>query len=118
MDEAEAAADEQIAADGEDAEDGEVDEQEDGAGDDDNAEHVNTQANQHPNDKHGVEPTSEHVAAHSASMGTLPTPAGIPQVSPMPQDDTIKNLVMAWYWAGYYSGLYEGQKASQATNGD
>jgi len=25
-------------------------------------------------------------------------------------DEALKNLMMSWYWAGYYTGLYEGQK--------
>ncbi|MCJ1310575.1 hypothetical protein MMC25_004240 [Agyrium rufum] len=24
------------------------------------------------------------------------------------QDDSMKNLMMSWYWAGYYTGLHEG----------
>ena len=26
------------------------------------------------------------------------------------QDEGLKNLMMAWYYAGYYTGLYEGQQ--------
>ena len=26
------------------------------------------------------------------------------------RDDGMKNLMMAWYFAGYYTGLYEGQQ--------
>lgn len=29
-----------------------------------------------------------------------------------PQDQTLENLKMAYYWAGYYSGLYDGQRHS------
>lgn len=25
-------------------------------------------------------------------------------------DESVRSLVMAWYWAGYYQGLYEGKK--------
>ncbi|GAQ07812.1 survival motor neuron-like protein 1 [Aspergillus lentulus] len=33
------------------------------------------------------------------------------------QDEGLKNLMMAWYFAGYYTGLYEGQqRASQNNN--
>ncbi|MCJ1444867.1 MAG: hypothetical protein MMC23_005370 [Stictis urceolatum] len=28
------------------------------------------------------------------------------------QDQGLKNLMMSWYWAGYYTGFYEGQRAS------
>ncbi|KAL1957150.1 hypothetical protein VTO42DRAFT_6293 [Malbranchea cinnamomea] len=29
------------------------------------------------------------------------------------QDESLKNLMMAWYFAGYYTGLYEGQQRAQ-----
>lgn len=33
------------------------------------------------------------------------------------QDQGLKNLMMAWYFAGYYTGLYEGQRrAAQNVN--
>ena len=40
------------------------------------------------------------------------------------QDEALKNLMMSWYWAGYYTGLYEGQQGqgkqpcNQDVNGD
>ncbi|KAL8814121.1 MAG: hypothetical protein Q9223_006632 [Gallowayella weberi] len=38
-----------------------------------------------------------------------------PQSSVVPmQDEGLKNLMMSWYYAGYYTGLYEGQKQSDA----
>lgn len=34
-------------------------------------------------------------------------------------DEALKNLMMSWYFAGYYTGLYEGkQQATQAMTGD
>jgi hypothetical protein len=27
------------------------------------------------------------------------------------KDESMKNLMMAWYWAGYYTGFHEGEKA-------
>ncbi|KAF2430662.1 hypothetical protein EJ08DRAFT_588712 [Tothia fuscella] len=43
-----------------------------------------------------------------------------PVVATMPQtllanvqDDNLKNLMMSWYYAGYYTGLYEGQQKSK-----
>ncbi|KAM5437716.1 hypothetical protein MferCBS31731_005475 [Microsporum ferrugineum] len=43
--------------------------------------------------------------------------AGMPQMvlngAPNPpsiQDEGLKNLMMSWYFAGYYTGLYEGQQ--------
>ncbi len=26
------------------------------------------------------------------------------------EDEGLKNLMMSWYYAGYYTGLYEGRK--------
>lgn len=26
------------------------------------------------------------------------------------QDESLKKLLMAWYYAGYYTGLFEGQR--------
>ena len=26
------------------------------------------------------------------------------------KDDGLKNIMMSWYYAGYYTGLYEGQQ--------
>ncbi|KAI2787636.1 hypothetical protein POX_f08009 [Penicillium oxalicum] len=39
--------------------------------------------------------------------GALPMPAG---AFPNVQDEGLRNLMMAWYFAGYYTGLYEGQQ--------
>jgi hypothetical protein len=52
--------------------------------------------------KHPTEP---------AAMGAAAMPhAALAQV----QDEGLKNLMMAWYFAGYYTGLHEGQqRASQ-----
>ncbi|KIW91272.1 uncharacterized protein Z519_08168 [Cladophialophora bantiana CBS 173.52] len=30
------------------------------------------------------------------------------------QEQTLENIKMAYYWAGYYSGLYDGQRQAQA----
>jgi len=30
-------------------------------------------------------------------------------------DEGLKNLMMSWYYAGYYTGLYEGQQKAYAT---
>lgn len=31
------------------------------------------------------------------------------------KDEALRNLMMSWYYAGYYTGLYEGQQ-KQCTN--
>ncbi|OCL05662.1 hypothetical protein AOQ84DRAFT_298466 [Glonium stellatum] len=30
------------------------------------------------------------------------------------QDENLKNLMMSWYYAGYYTGLYEGQQRASS----
>ncbi|KAL2112600.1 hypothetical protein VUR80DRAFT_7025 [Thermomyces stellatus] len=37
----------------------------------------------------------------------MPTPQGL---LGSVQDDGLKRLLMSWYYAGYYTGLYEGQQ--------
>ncbi|KAJ5949694.1 hypothetical protein N7454_001278 [Penicillium verhagenii] len=57
----------------------------------------------------------------SAATEVPKAPAG---AMPMPepllaqvQDESLKRLMMAWYYAGYYTGLHEGQQqATQAKN--
>ena len=31
------------------------------------------------------------------------------------QDEGLKNMMMSWYYAGYYTGLYEGQQKVYAS---
>ncbi|KMU87264.1 hypothetical protein CIHG_04709 [Coccidioides immitis H538.4] len=35
---------------------------------------------------------------------------GTADASTAQEDESLKNLMMAWYFAGYYTGLYEGQR--------
>jgi len=30
------------------------------------------------------------------------------------KDESTKNLMMAWYWAGYYTGFNDGEKSAKA----
>ncbi|KAI4223542.1 MAG: hypothetical protein LQ349_007411 [Xanthoria aureola] len=52
---------------------------------------------------------------------SIPEAAGVPGVlmngealliHAAVEDDGLKNLMMSWYYAGYYTGLYEGRKQS------
>lgn len=37
-------------------------------------------------------------------------------IAPGPSaEQTLENIKMAYYWAGYYSGLYDGQRQAQAS---
>ncbi|KAF2399045.1 hypothetical protein EJ06DRAFT_583029 [Trichodelitschia bisporula] len=62
--------------------------------------------------------TAQSTMTQQQPSATEPQPqnqsggAGIPQAV---QDPTLKNLVMSWYYAGYYSGLHDGQQQSSAT---
>ncbi|MCJ1473075.1 hypothetical protein MMC13_001725 [Lambiella insularis] len=54
-------------------------------------------------------PTEPH---ETQASGTLQDASAIPQgtISASTQDEALKSLMMSWYWAGYYTGFYEGQK--------
>ncbi|KAI1842720.1 hypothetical protein JX266_011041 [Neoarthrinium moseri] len=48
------------------------------------------------------------------SHSSAQIPAGIP--APLlgsVRDESLKKLLMSWYYAGYYTGYYEGQQAQQ-----
>lgn len=40
-------------------------------------------------------------------------PRGKLLTGPLVQDENLKRLMMSWYFAGYYTGLYEGQQQAQ-----
>ncbi|KAI1397790.1 hypothetical protein F4819DRAFT_470740 [Hypoxylon fuscum] len=44
---------------------------------------------------------------HSLPLGRGPGPEGL---LGSVRDEGLKRLLMSWYYAGYYTGLYEGQK--------
>ncbi|KAL1586682.1 hypothetical protein WHR41_04617 [Cladosporium halotolerans] len=100
-----------------------------------------TQAHQQPlpNSTHSATGASaqataaaEHVSESSMPATAVPSTATGPSVPPstngplagaaMPQallstmqDEGMKNLVMSWYYAGYYTGLLEGQQKAYAS---
>ncbi|KXT04168.1 hypothetical protein AC578_64 [Pseudocercospora eumusae] len=54
------------------------------------------------------------------STSTLPpAPPGLASLPhtllPSTQNDDLKNIIMSWYYAGYYTGLYEGQQKAWAS---
>ncbi|CAG8891242.1 unnamed protein product [Penicillium egyptiacum] len=49
-------------------------------------------------------------ASSTVSMPAMPMPHPI---MANVQDESLKNLMMSWYYAGYYTGLHEGQQASR-----
>ncbi|KAL4809126.1 hypothetical protein BDV18DRAFT_94895 [Aspergillus unguis] len=48
--------------------------------------------------------------AAAAGPAQPPMPMAFPQV----QDEGLKNVMMAWYYAGYYTALYEEQQRANA----
>ncbi|KAL4921128.1 hypothetical protein BDW62DRAFT_174989 [Aspergillus aurantiobrunneus] len=58
----------------------------------------------------------QQVANGSAQVKQDTMAGAAPQSPPMPhpvfpaQDEGLKNLMMAWYYAGYYTAIYEGQQ--------
>lgn len=37
-------------------------------------------------------------------------PVNAPSAAALSTDQALENIKMAYYWAGYYSGLYDGQR--------
>jgi hypothetical protein len=58
-------------------------------------------------------PTSD--PTHQLSQPSVPSQAKVPpaQAPSVAADQTLENIKMAYYWAGYYSGLYDGQRQVQ-----
>ncbi|KAJ5542039.1 hypothetical protein N7535_004458 [Penicillium sp. DV-2018c] len=60
----------------------------------------------------GNEPVVETTQPAATSGPGVPTPdTSMPHpIMATVQDEALKNLMMSWYYAGYYTGLYEGQQ--------
>ncbi|KAG1438229.1 hypothetical protein G6F56_012729 [Rhizopus delemar] len=69
-----------------------------------NAEGYTEQMNEAEQDKQTEEPdyTEEYAQNHTAPQFNYPPP---PPVAG--QDDGLSNVIMAWYYAGYYTALYQ-----------
>jgi len=65
--------------------------------------------------KAGDEGTSSAQTGQAAPMG--PNGAMPQAVLSKVQDEGLKNLMISWYYAGYYTGLYEGQQKAYAEMG-
>lgn len=58
-------------------------------------------------------PTLEHTQNEPSEM---PNTSGMPAaIMDAVKDDGLKNLMMSWYYAGYYTGLYEGEQKALDT---
>ncbi|CAK7202929.1 hypothetical protein SEUCBS139899_005656 [Sporothrix eucalyptigena] len=59
--------------------------------------------------------TAAAVGGDGSGQGTLPVPGLLsPQTVLGGADEGLKKLLMSWYYAGYYTGLYEGQQQAAA----
>ncbi|KAJ1338198.1 survival motor neuron protein [Microdochium nivale] len=64
------------------------------------------------NDEHGLGKASENTRNETQTSSANPS---APRLAPevvlgSVQDESLKRLLMSWYYAGYYTGLYEGQQ--------
>ncbi|VUC33450.1 unnamed protein product [Clonostachys rosea] len=70
------------------------------------------------NDEQQSEPKVDNSAGIDKSE-PKPQVAGLPAPSPQAllgtvKDESMKRLLMSWYYAGYYTGLYEGQQQAKS----
>jgi hypothetical protein len=56
----------------------------------------------------------DHQTAFSKAVTTGDhVPVALPQVLiNSVKDENVRNLMMSWYWAGYYTGFHEGQQSA------
>ncbi|KAI5248667.1 hypothetical protein E4T47_00661 [Aureobasidium subglaciale] len=65
--------------------------------------------------KTSTDSTDVSVGAQAVNAPVRSTPPGVSQVLlDSVQDENLKALMTSWYFAGYYTGLYEGQRKAQA----
>ncbi|KAK2591005.1 hypothetical protein QQS21_011318 [Conoideocrella luteorostrata] len=59
----------------------------------------------------------DHTVSKAKHAATASTPAAPPPQALLGsiRDEGLKKLLMSWYYAGYYTGLFEGQQQTQQT---
>nr|KMM73522.1 hypothetical protein CPAG_09810 [Coccidioides posadasii RMSCC 3488] len=63
------------------------------------------------NETQGVPVTQPEANQSSGAFTSVPHMVlGTADASTAQEDESLKHLMMAWYFAGYYTGLYEGQR--------
>lgn len=80
------------------------------------------------NDQTVDKPVDDHHAKNDRPphLASNQTPGGTPEKGPaLPEhligqvhDESLKNLLMSWYYSGYYTGLYEGQRQGATSRHD
>ncbi|KAE8160638.1 hypothetical protein BDV40DRAFT_302109 [Aspergillus tamarii] len=113
---------EDVLRDAQEAENGEV-VQEDGQGVVDEDDHMEADVDEPAIDSVAASLKAQNIPRADVSQNTTSPDVPVQGTnntagpSPMPQsvlsqvqDEGLKNLMMSWYFAGYYTGLYEGQQ--------
>jgi len=57
--------------------------------------------------------SASNKTSKTSSALPFPAPATMPMAPPplsMPEDEDLANLLMAWYFSGYYTGLYQAKR--------
>ncbi|KAI9797821.1 MAG: hypothetical protein M1833_005324 [Piccolia ochrophora] len=98
-------------ADYDELEDGEVDE-----GAEEGAIRTTPQQDMHRGEESTIQPSlpTEHQTGGKATKSRSGMADVVPELlSNGVEDSGLKNLMMSWYYAGYYTGLYEGQQQAK-----
>ncbi|WFC97801.1 hypothetical protein MYAM1_000521 [Malassezia yamatoensis] len=64
------------------------------------------------------EKTDTYNRTEAEERQTNPTPVSLPSLelpNGMPASETLQNLMMAWYYTGYYSALHQQEQSSQSS---
>ncbi|ROT42470.1 hypothetical protein SODALDRAFT_16329 [Sodiomyces alkalinus F11] len=82
---------------------------------------VETQSDDHrPRSKQQPQDSTAEALLETTAAAQVQPGHGAPIVPPQAilgtvHDEGLKRLLMSWYYAGYYTGLYEGQQQQQQT---
>jgi hypothetical protein len=57
-----------------------------------------------------------HAALAQGNLPCIALASVVTNLNILVQDEGLKNLMMAWYFAGYYTGLHEGQQRASQKN--
>ncbi|KAI1136615.1 hypothetical protein F5Y05DRAFT_390347 [Hypoxylon sp. FL0543] len=72
-------------------------------------QHLKTESEMRGENTNGEREDGTSTTQHSHPLGGGPGPEGL---LGSVHDEGLKRLLMSWYYAGYYTGLYEGQRNS------
>lgn len=66
-----------------------------------------------PSKDDAADNTEEHSKQPGHNSNSIPSAFPSQAILGTVRDDNLKKLLMSWYYAGYYTGLFEGQQAQQ-----